>query len=101
MALFAAVVAIHRSLRRLLTARLFCISRVESNYSLIYTSEGGDRGSAWRSVMGVQPSNKKKKERARENAFDYRRPSHLHPQPESHNNEMCELLVCDRGPVCD
>lgn len=40
MALFAAVVAIHRSLRRLLTERLLCISRVESNYRLIYTSEG-------------------------------------------------------------
>lgn len=40
MALFAVVVAVHRSLRRLLTERLLCISRVESNYRLIYTSEG-------------------------------------------------------------
>lgn len=40
MALFAVVVAIHRSLGRVLTERLLCISRVESNYKLIYTSEG-------------------------------------------------------------
>lgn len=33
---------------------------MESNYRLICTSEGGDRGPAWRGVMRAQPSNKYK-----------------------------------------